>query len=75
MKKQKFKLILPIIDLYVKINSLMTPEHLDYFFDQLQSTAQGVFGPNVKETFGRPSVVIAPEQSERLFDKPCSAWS
>ena len=57
----------------VKQTGLMTPEHLDYFFDRFQTTAHGVVGPCVKEAFGRPRVVIAPELSERFFDTPCSA--
>ena len=38
----------------VEQTSLMAPEHLDYFFDRLQTTAHGVVGPCVKETFGSP---------------------
>ena len=57
----------------VEQTGLMAPEHLDYFFDRLQTTAHGVAGPCVKETFGRPRVVIAPEPSECFFDAPCPA--
>src|SRR5487761_2694043 len=48
----------------------MSSEHLDYFFDRFQTTAHRVVGPCIKEAFGRPSVVIAPEVCERFFDAP-----
>ena len=57
----------------VEQTGLMAPEHPDYFFDRLQTAAHGVAGPCVKETFGRPRVVIAPEPSECFFDAPCPA--
>ena len=57
----------------VEQTGLMAPEHLDYSFDRLQTTTHGVAGPGIKEAFGRPHVVIAPELSERFFDTPCSA--
>jgi hypothetical protein len=49
----------------VEQTSLMAPEHLDYFFDRIQTTAHGIIGPSVKETLGSPRVVIAPELSKR----------
>ena len=51
----------------------MSSEHLGYLFDRLQPAAHGVLGPCVKETFGGPSVVIAPELGECFFDTPCPA--
>ena len=53
--------------------SQMSSEHFDYLLDGFQTTAHGVIGPRVKETFGSTRIVIAPELSERFFDAPCSA--
>src|SRR4030067_513360 len=57
----------------VKKASQLAPEHLDHFFDRLQSATHGVVGPCVKETLGRARVAIAPELSECFFDAPCPA--
>ena len=57
----------------VEQTSLMASEHLNYFFNRLQTTAHGVTGPCVKEAFGRPPVVIAPKLRERFFNTPCPA--
>src|SRR3990172_4167191 len=53
--------------------SQVAPEHLDHFFDRLQSATHGVVGPCVKETLGRAHVAIAPELSECFLDAPCPA--
>src|SRR3989338_5250351 len=57
----------------VEQTSQMSPEHLDHFFDRLQSATHGVVGPCVKETLSRTRVVIAPELSECFLDAPCPA--
>ena len=57
----------------VEQTGFMSPEHLDHFFDRLQTAAHGIVRPCVKETFGRPRVLIAPELRERFLDTPCPA--
>ena len=52
---------------------LVASEHLDYFFDRLQTTSHGVVGPGIKESFSRTHIVIVPELGKRLFDAPGSA--
>lgn len=42
----------------VEQTGFMSPEHLDHFFDRLQTAAHGIVRPCVKETFGRPRVLI-----------------
>src|SRR3990167_6815328 len=53
--------------------SQVPPEHLDHFFDRLQSATHGVVGPCVEETSGCAHVAIAPELSECFLDAPCPA--
>ena len=54
----------------VEQSLFMTPEHLDDFFDRLQTTSHRVVRPDFKESLCRSFVVVAPELGEVLLDAP-----